>query len=57
MTTLAVDFFGAKLARAASGGVGGTVPATLTLTLGAPATFGTFTPGVAREYTISTATP
>ena len=30
------------------GGVGGTVPATLALTLGAPASFGAFTPGVAR---------
>ena len=30
------------------------MPATLSLTLGAPATFGTFTPGVAREYTAST---
>ena len=29
--------------------VGGTVPATLSLTLGAPATFGAFTPGVARD--------
>ena len=28
--------------------VGGTVPATLSLTLGAPATFGAFTPGVAQ---------
>ncbi len=36
------------------GPVGGTVPATLSLTLGAPATFGAFTPGVAREYTAST---
>ena len=36
------------------GSVGGTVPATLSLTLGAPATFGAFTPGVAREYTAST---
>ena len=36
------------------GTVGGTVPATLSLTLGAPATFGAFTPGVAREYTAST---
>ena len=34
--------------------VGATVPATLSLTLGAPATFGAFTPGVAREYTAST---
>ena len=30
------------------GTVGGTVPATLSLTLGAPASFGAFTPGVAR---------
>ena len=34
--------------------IGGTVPATLSLTLGAPATFGAFQPGVAREYTAST---
>jgi predicted acyl esterase len=34
--------------------VGGTVPATLSLTLGAPAAFGAFTPGVAKEYTAST---
>ena len=34
--------------------VGGTVPATLSLTLGAPATFGAFTPGVDAEYTAST---
>jgi uncharacterized protein (TIGR03118 family) len=33
---------------------GGTVPATLSLSLGAPASFGAFTPGVAREYTAST---
>ena len=31
--------------------VGGTVPATLALTLGAPATFGAFTPGVGQDYT------
>ncbi len=36
------------------GTVGGSVPATLSLTLGAPATFGAFTPGVAKEYTAST---
>ena len=36
------------------GTVGGTVPATLSLTLGAPATFGAFTPGVAKDYTAST---
>ena len=34
--------------------VGGTVPATLSLTLGAPVSFGAFTPGVARTYTAST---
>ncbi len=33
----------------ASGSAGGTVPATLALTLGAPASFGAFTPGVARS--------
>ena len=33
---------------------GGTVPATLSLTLGAPATFGAFIPGVAKDYTAST---
>ena len=38
----------------APGSAGGTVPATLSLALGAPATFGAFTPGVEREYTAST---
>ena len=38
----------------AGGSVGGTVPATLALTLGAPASFGTFTPGSAKDYTAST---
>jgi predicted acyl esterase len=38
----------------AMGDVGGSVPATLSLTMGAPATFGAFTPGVAKEYTAST---
>jgi hypothetical protein len=33
---------------------GGTVPATLSLTLGAPATFAPFTPGVTRDYDAST---
>ena len=32
------------------GGAGGTVPATLALTLGTPAAFGAFTPGVAKTY-------
>ena len=36
------------------GTVGGNVPATLSLTLGTPASFGAFTPGVARDYTAST---
>jgi amidase len=34
--------------------IGGTVPATLSLTLGASASFGPFTPGVDRTYTAST---
>ena len=33
------------------GTVGGTVPATLSLSLGTPATFGAFTPGVDEDYT------
>ena len=33
------------------GGAGGSVPATLALTLGTPAAFGPFTPGVAKTYT------
>jgi hypothetical protein len=37
-----------------NGGVSGTVPATLALTLGAPAQFGAFTPGVTKTYTAST---
>ena len=36
------------------GGVGGTVPATLALTLGAPASFGAFTPGLDHTYTAGT---
>jgi hypothetical protein len=38
----------------AEGGVSGTVPATLALTLGAPASFGPFTPGVDHTYTATT---
>src|SRR4051794_13335062 len=37
-----------------NGGVSGTVPATLSLTLNGPAQFGTFTPGVTRTYLAST---
>jgi hypothetical protein len=36
------------------GSVGGMVPATLSLTLGAPVAFGAFTPGMAKDYTAST---
>src|SRR6185436_5025625 len=42
------------LATTTPGSVGGTVPATLALTLGPAATFGPFQPGVARDYTAST---
>ena len=36
------------------GTVGGTVPATLSLSLGAPASFGAFTPGADRNYDATT---
>ena len=49
---------GYKLAREyateATGGVGGTVPATLSLTMGPAASFGPFLPGVGQTYTAST---
>jgi hypothetical protein len=48
------SFTTARTSVDASGTVGGTVPPTLSLTLGAPASFGAFTPGVARDYTAST---
>src|SRR5262249_35498817 len=35
------------------GGAGGTVPATLGLTLGTPAAFAAFVPGVGKDYTAS----
>jgi 3-oxoacyl-ACP reductase-like protein len=38
----------------ADGNVSGSVPGTLSLTVGAPASFGAFTPGVARSYDAST---
>jgi hypothetical protein len=38
----------------ADGNVNGTVPGTLALTVGPPASFGAFTPGVARDYFAST---
>ncbi|WP_211340149.1 M12 family metallo-peptidase [Solirubrobacter pauli] len=40
-----------SLTAAPTAPVGGTVPATLSLTLGAAATFPTFVPGVAQDYT------
>ncbi len=51
---MAMEFFAAKLARAAGGGVSVSVPATLSLTLGPAASFGAFTPGVDRSYDAST---
>ena len=45
LTPMAVD---------GSGGVGGSVPATLSLTLGTAASFGAFTPGLAHDYIAST---
>src|SRR4051795_12484590 len=36
-------------------GVGGSVPATLGLTMGAPASFGPFTPGLGKDYFATTA--
>ncbi len=38
----------------AQGTVGGSVPATLSLSLGGPATFGAFTPGVDKDYDAQT---
>ncbi|HWK29345.1 MAG TPA: alpha/beta hydrolase-fold protein [Solirubrobacter sp.] len=37
-----------------TGDVSGTVPATLSLVLGAPASFGAFTPGLTQDYTATT---
>jgi GH35 family endo-1,4-beta-xylanase len=45
---------GAYTAVTANGGVGGSVPATLSLTLGTPAAFGAFTPGLTKDYAAST---
>jgi hypothetical protein len=49
---LAPDFF-----PQLPGTVGGSVPATLSLTLGASASFGAFTPGLAKDDTASTTRP
>jgi hypothetical protein len=43
------------LANVAHGSVGGTVPATLSLSLGTGASFGTFAPGVGKDYEASVA--
>ncbi|HEY6888680.1 MAG TPA: hypothetical protein VI300_12900 [Solirubrobacter sp.] len=43
-----------KVADNQNGGAGGTVPATLALTMGTPATFGAFTPGIAKDYAAQT---
>jgi photosystem II stability/assembly factor-like uncharacterized protein len=42
------------LTESTGGGVGGSVPATLALSLGTAASFGTFTPGVGKDYSAST---
>jgi len=41
------------LTESTGGGAGGTVPATLALSLGPPASFGAFTPGVGKDYDTS----
>jgi hypothetical protein len=43
-----------RMATQTDASVGGTVAPTLGLTLGAPASFGGFTPGLAKDYTAST---
>ncbi len=48
--TTAFDYFRVSNTSVAGSPVGGTVPATLALSLGAPASFGSFTPGVAKDY-------
>jgi beta-glucosidase len=48
------DYFRIATSATATAPVGGTVPATLALTLGAPASFGTFTPGIAKDYSAAT---
>jgi hypothetical protein len=45
---------GAATQTSTTGDVGGTVPPTLALSLGAPASFGAFTPGHAGDYDAST---
>ncbi|HET6548614.1 MAG TPA: M64 family metallopeptidase, partial [Solirubrobacter sp.] len=49
-----IDTAPVEVLTSVDGDVGGAVPATLSLTLGAPASFGAFVPGVADTYTAST---
>ncbi len=53
-TTALTNAIGAYTAVTANGGVGGSVPATLSLSLGPAASFGAFTPGVDHTYSAST---
>ena len=58
-TSLAATYSGDTLFNASAtttgtGTVGGSVPATLSLVLGAPATFGAFQPGVTKTYEAAT---
>ncbi len=48
------DHFTLTLPNLGAGAAGGSVPATLALSLGAPASFGALAPGVARDYAAST---
>ena len=49
------DWMGVLLgATSKDGGANGTVPATLALSLGTPASFGAFTPGIGKTYTAGT---
>ena len=51
MADRAIEFFTTKLAHVVGGNVSGTVPATLSLTLGPAPSFGAFAPGVDGTYT------
>ncbi len=42
------------ITTSAAGGVSGTVPATLSRAVGPPASFGAFTPGIAKDYLAAT---
>jgi hypothetical protein len=46
----------ADCSTSTDGSAGGSVPATLSLTMGATASFGAFTPGIAKDYFASTTT-